>query len=107
MKNQVFTDILEARITNMRRVLAAKADEYAFGGDRLHNFKAAARIQEIAPEEALLGMLAKHLVSVLDMVAAAAHEIYPDTSMIDEKIGDCINYLVLLEALLREHVEAA
>ena len=53
-------------------------------------------------EKALIGMLAKHLVSVLDMVDSFGKEDLPTTSFIDEKIGDSINYLILLEAMLKE-----
>jgi hypothetical protein len=106
-----FDHILSSRCETMRAVLAGKADEYATGGDRLHNFKAAAGFDaaEISPEQALWGMLRKHLVSLADIVAATAPGIdsCPSQWLRNEKIGDAINYLVLLEALLIDRERSA
>ncbi|HSH25907.1 MAG TPA: hypothetical protein VLA13_10280 [Massilibacterium sp.] len=44
-------------------------------------------------------MATKHLVSVIDMVES--NEVH-DPEYIDEKIGDMINYLILLEGILKE-----
>jgi len=102
MKNETFQKILEERIRKMRFTLAAKADEYASDADRLHNFRRAAAVLGCSSVRALLGMWSKHLVSVLDIVDAVENEKSVPEGMIDEKIGDAVNYLVLLEALLRE-----
>ena len=82
-------------------VLAAKGDEYAgeVDKDRLHNFKVAAATQGITTKEALAGMMAKHTVSVYDMIGdGRAHS----QEKWDEKIVDHINYLILLRALVLE-----
>lgn len=99
MTNEAFLALLESRIDAMRGTLASKAKEYATGADRLHNFKAAALLTRRTPAQSLLGMLAKHLVSVVDLVEAPTP---PNAALIDEKLGDAINYMVLLEALLKE-----
>jgi len=44
-------------------------------------------------------MMVKHLVSVFDLIEG---RIPTSQEMIDEKIGDMINYLILLEAVLKE-----
>lgn len=103
MTDAVFQTLLDARIQKMRDVLANKAKEYASNADRLHNFKQAAAMTRTTPAKALVGMLAKHLVSIFDMVDQIAP---PKTETIDEKIGDAINYLVLLEAILKEQTGA-
>ena len=56
-----------------------------------------------SPEKALVGMLAKHLVSILDIVDAIPKQI-PTPALVEEKIGDAVNYLILLEALLKERI---
>lgn len=99
MTHEAFVALLEKRIDTMRSVLAKKAEEYASDNDRLHNFKKAAAISRRKPSQALFGMLVKHLVSIVDLVEGD-RPMYLAT--IDEKIGDAINYLVLLEALLKE-----
>ena len=98
MNQDAFNVILERRKYEITDTLTHKAAEYATE-DRLHNFKAAALLQGNTPEQALVGMLSKHLVSVIDMVNS--NFAYPIKTW-DEKIGDSINYLILLEALLQD-----
>lgn len=105
MKAEQFDKIVENRCISIKQVLASKAKEYA-KGDRLWNFKRAARVSEISPELALKGMLMKHLVSVFDMVDEAGQGIFHPDAFIDEKLGDLVNYCILLEALLKEHNES-
>lgn len=100
MDSLTWNVLLEQRLQKMKDVLGVKAAEYASKDDRLHNFKVAGIGQGISPEAALRGMWYKHHVSVLDMINK------PDAGWtderIDEKIGDSINYLCLLEGLLKE-----
>jgi hypothetical protein len=103
-----FNRIVARRVRLIDKVLASKAKEYADGqADRLHNFKMGAEMSRTSPERALWGYLTKHLVSVLDMVCAADEEMPPPAELIDEKIGDCINYFILLEGLFVERLQAA
>lgn len=97
MTPEEFDSIVKHRIDQSMDVLLSKAGEYASDTDRLHNFKVAARLQGITPAQALAGMMAKHTISVYDMVMAG--EDYPKAQW-DEKIGDHINYLLLLYAVL-------
>lgn len=97
-----FEEILQERIGEIRRVLGLKAAEYVRDDDRLSNFKRAAAMLQISPEAALMGMLSKHLVSIMDMVDDVSLEIAHPRAAWNEKIGDAINYLVLLDALLQE-----
>lgn len=108
MTGAEFDVILEQRIVLMRHVLGLKAGEYASNKDRLHNFKEAAALCQSSPPESLMGMLVKHWVSIMDLVqrAIARAEVKATSplpeELINEKIGDAINYLVLLEAILKE-----
>jgi hypothetical protein len=104
MTNEKFQIILDKRLNSIQSVLASKATEYATSSDRLHNFNRAAQILGIDRRSALTGMLSKHLVSILDIVDNFEN-IKPSFEMIEEKIGDAINYLILLEAMLKEDVE--
>ena len=111
MKHSEFETILKNRITKIENVLRFKAKEYATE-DRLHNFKKAAEILGCIPEKALLGMKTKHDVSVLDIVDDIDKNVserfgnpkYLSVNLIEEKIGDSINYLILLEALIKERM---
>ncbi len=76
--------------------------EYATS-DRLHNFKVAAELQNCTPMTALAGMMAKHTVSVYDLIQRQENGADVSPEMWDEKIGDHINYLILLSAMVREN----
>ena len=94
-RGREFTDVVQARVAKIQSILSRKAGEYAQPEDRFHNFHLAAQIGGESPREALWGMAKKHLVSVMDLV----HCRIPD-HFADEKIGDLINYLILLEGLI-------
>ena len=93
-----FERIFEEQVERSRIVLVNKASEYATE-DRLHNFKVAAALEGKTPEQALAGMMAKHTVSVYDMAESGL--VYP-IELWQEKITDHINYLFLLNAIVRE-----
>lgn len=102
MSPEDFGQLVDARIAVCNQTLGRKATEYATD-DRLHNFKVAAALQGIEPETALLGMWAKHIVSVVDIVNKIEREgIIPSKELLSEKITDVINYPLLLEALIEE-----
>lgn len=71
--------------------------------DRLSAFKTAAALQNCTPEQALAGMLAKHIVSLYDMCFAAGVSYDLDTW--NEKITDSLNYLFLLKAIVKEEYD--
>ena len=98
MTDHQFTEILSARIQSIIDTLGSKAKEYAIG-DRLYNFKRAAEIQRTTPAKALAGMWMKHVVSVIDLIEGSTE---PTEERVNEKIGDAINYMILLEAVFAE-----
>lgn len=105
MNNEDFNTLLTKRLDSIEAVLKKKAKEYATEDDRLHNFKRAAHIGECTPAQALKGMWLKHLVSVFDIIDDNATGGVIDHAYIDEKLGDAINYLILLEAILKEKLQ--
>jgi len=102
MTDKDFDSIVEHRISAIQEILLVKAKEYARNGDRLHNFKRAAALERCTPERALRGMLTKHIISVYDMIDDLERDIWTERSVWNEKIGDMINYAILLEALIEE-----
>lgn len=99
MNGTDFNSLLDERLAKTKSVLASKATEYATDEDRLHNFKVAAAITGVTPAQALLGMWVKYVVSICDMVRS---DMPYGVGQWDEKIGDAVNYLVLLEAIIHE-----
>ena len=101
MHKEEFTAILEDRIASIRSTLSTKADEYATTWDVLHNFRAGASFTMLSMETTLWGFMTKHLVSLRDMIQSRQVKQYTMEQW-DEKIGDTINYLILLEAIVKE-----
>ena len=101
MKNDKFVQLVEEQIARSRDILAIKQSEYATE-DRLHNFKVAAALQDCTMKQVCGGFLAKHIVSVYDMIRTNK-----DYTMEhwNEKITDSINYLLLLRAIVEEPQE--
>ena len=96
-----FNNVIREQIERCESTLCKKAEEYATE-DRLHNFKVAGELQDCLPTTALARMMRIHTAYVYDMIRGLeSGEEYP-LDMWDEKIGDSINYLLLLSALVRE-----
>jgi hypothetical protein len=102
MNSEEFERIFDEIVDNARNVLVNKAVEYASDADRLHNFKVAAAYLGCTPKQAALYFMTKHLVSISDMVQQDT----PHSILVwDEKIGDALNYLILLRAIVEESHE--
>lgn len=99
-----FNQVVMDQIDQTQNTLVKKSAEYATDEDRLHNFKVAADLQGVSMREALAGMMAKHTVSVYDLCSDAG-TMYTE-AYIDEKIGDHINYLILLKAVLIDEMDS-
>lgn len=105
MNHADFKRVLESRITKIREVLDKKAGEYAREGDRLSNFKRAAAFLQCSPEYANLGANSKHLTSIADMVDDIEKGKMWPVAVWEEKLGDAINYLILMEAQVKERIQ--
>ena len=99
MNNGEFHSVVDNQIKTCVEILDSKSSEYAEDGDRLHNFKIAAKLQECSVQQALAGMMAKHTISIYDMCRSRGT---PYEEIKNEKITDSINYLLLLKASLVE-----
>lgn len=102
MKTERFEEVLERRKKLMTQVLSKKAEEYASDVDRLQNFSDASEMLFKNSDNrsgAALAFMTKHLVSIFQMVKSG--DAYTRDQW-DEKIGDAVNYFVLLEATLED-----
>ena len=108
MNHETFCDLTAKRFQACQDILARKSKEYSRSGDKLHNFRRASALLGCSPEKALAGMMTKHIVSVLDLVddIDSGDLPQPDMDLVHEKIGDLINYSILLEALITERRQA-
>ena len=96
-----FNEVLERRIEQLRETLSMKGAEYCKGKDRLSNFKDAAALLGETPEQALLGFVTKHIIALKDFVNSAEIQNIP-YPVFEEKFGDIICYMVLLDGLIQE-----
>lgn len=101
MNNEDFEALIFKRKERISLILSSKAVEYA-RGDRLSNFKEAAEFLHCTPEKALLGFVTKHMIALRDFVEDLEKGHCASGEQWDEKLGDIINYMILLEALLEE-----
>lgn len=100
MTHEKFNNFAKNFVKQTTSVLYAKGKSYALNrNDRLEHFKSAAKYLNTTPQEACLAQLTKHLVSIRDMVCANDGAAFSPEQW-DEKIGDAINYLVLLRAIV-------
>lgn len=103
MTHEEFKAVVGKRQANTLETLTRKAYEYAPGtDDRLVQFKKIAAFRGICAEEVLAGLMVKHISALFDYIDmfAAGEDVSLDWW--DEKIGDTINYLHLLEGILIE-----
>lgn len=101
MTQNEFNVVLEQQYRKCADVLVHKKKEYTGDRiDRLSAFKIAASLQGCTPKTALAGMMSKHVVSLYDMCYSSLLQF--ELEQWDEKITDCINYLILLKALIKE-----
>lgn len=103
MNSQEFNEVVEEQLEKCKSLLTAKGREYSTEQDKLHNFKVAAELQGKTQRQALGGMMAKHTVSIYDMIQSVNDFAAP---VWNEKITDHINYLLLLQGIVTEEREA-
>lgn len=99
MNIKTFNEVVKSQFSRCEDILVQKQAEYSSEFDKLHNFKQSSHLQQRTQAQALGGKMAKHTVSIYDMIATGKS--YP-LSVWDEKITDHINYLILLRAVVEE-----
>lgn len=101
MNNVEFETIVAERCDKIRETIAVKAKEYVRGDDRLHNFNRGAEITGQTRERVLHGFMLKHFISYLDILDDLDKGVVAPDEVIDSKIGDIVNYFIILEASLK------
>jgi len=96
-----FDKTVQDRIGLIQSVLAGKAKEYAGDNpDRFINFTQGSSITGISEYHTLWGYLAKHIASIKMIIDDLEKGKVPTRAYVEEKMGDFINYGVLLEGLI-------
>lgn len=85
--------------------LQKKGDEYAPNKDRLENFKRGGVLLKSTPDLYLLNLVSKHFIALTDFIDQLEQNIDVPLECWTEKTGDIINYMILLEAIIKERKE--
>jgi len=93
---EIFNETIKEVTSYVKNLLKTKGTEYATKDNPFHNFDRVAAARNQTPQQALLGMLYKHWISIQDIVDFDQDV---EIETVHEKIGDAISYLTILLAL--------
>lgn len=106
MTREVFNNIVERRLSLIKVILVQKGEEYSTQDDVFHNFNAATGLSFHKSREKVAWEFAvKHFQSIKDILDKTENEEFEVSApMIEEKLGDAINYLILIEGMLKNRL---
>lgn len=108
MNRDKFNRIVDARCESIKQTLVKKGAEYSNDINVFHNFDESVGISFAkSPEMVAWEYMTKHLQSIRDLVELTQHGYigHPTEAMVNEKIGDAINYLILIEGMFKKRME--
>lgn len=107
MNTEEFNKVINERTEKIKKILTSKAKEYANQktDDRLHNFNKGSKITGQQREDVLMGFAMKHWISVTDILDKMREGQLPSKELLDEKLGDWIIYMCILEASIIDKIE--
>lgn len=97
-----FDKELSLTLGSIQKTLGQKGKEYSTNVDKFHNFNEGAKILGCIPEKCLDAYMTKHIVSYRDMLNRLQDGEIPSNELIDEKLGDIINYFILQKIQLKQ-----
>jgi len=103
MNQTEFERIINNREALCLDTLRRKGEIYSTDDDRLSNFSSVGAMNDVSPQEALWGMVSKHIIATKDMAKSGE---LPTKKWITEYLGDIHNYMHLLEAIWEDIREA-
>lgn len=98
-KQELYSKTIEETLNRCASLLTKKQEEYAPDEDPLANFKKGAKVSGLTEEQVLYMYCVKHLVSIRDIVFGVVPS---SRELIQEKTGDIINYMTLLNCITEE-----
>jgi uridine kinase len=106
MNTAEFNKVIEKRIDLIKLIMLSKGKEYSTDSDKFHNFKQSVGISfHTCPEKIAWEFATKHFQSIKDTLDSVDNGAVNFTDKyIEEKIGDAINYLILIEGMLKERL---
>jgi len=105
VKEDKFFKFVDWRVKQIVTVLASKGKEYSTEDNKLHNFDKASIKSGKIREEVIKDFMLKHEISVDDIIDNIKEGKLPSKSLVAEKVGDIINYYILLEASIYDRID--
>jgi len=107
MNTNDFVKHVRERMARSMSVLDSKRKEYVYNDNPFQNFEEGVGMSVVNTREAVAyGYAVKHLQSIKGIIENFEVEgETPSKEVIMEKFGDAINYLIILEQMLLEHLE--
>ncbi len=97
-----FMELLEKRFNKTRETYSTKMIEYANVNDVFESFKKGVGFSfHDTPEGVAWEYACKHFESIKTIISKCPEQV-PTDELLEEKIGDAINYLIILEGLIKE-----
>lgn len=105
-RKQFVQDVVQRRVQLIKDVLETKNSEYADKDDVFKAFTEALPLSFHDTKQAVAWeFMVKHLQSIKMIIEARAKTgKIPDQKVLEEKIGDAINYLILIEGMFKEDI---
>lgn len=99
-----FGELVDRRFESAKQVLITKGKEYATTDHPTSSFHEQSELSiHTTPTAIGWELLVKHLYSIRRIIREYEQDLkIPSQALIDEKFGDAINYLILIEALFKE-----
>tara|TARA_R100001463_G_scaffold61900_1_gene114765 strand:+ start:1343 stop:1660 length:318 start_codon:yes stop_codon:yes gene_type:complete len=102
MKIKEFKKLLENTFEKSRKTYDHKMNEYATDLDVFQSFKLGVGFSfQDTPEGVAWNYACKHFESIKNIISKVSDEV-PTDELLDEKIGDAINYLIIIKGLIKE-----
>jgi hypothetical protein len=105
-RKQFVEEVVQRRVQLIKDVLETKNSEYADKDDVFKAFTEALPLSFHDTKQAVAWeFMVKHLQSIKMIIEARAKTgKIPDEKVLEEKIGDAINYLILIEGMFKEDI---
>ena len=106
-RKQFVQDVVQRRIKLIQDVLQSKNEEYAGQEDVFKAFTESLPLSFHDTKQAVAWeFMVKHLQSIKMIIETRSKSgKIPDEKVLEEKIGDAINYLILIEGMFKEDME--
>ncbi|MBP6566055.1 MAG: hypothetical protein KA270_02745 [Saprospiraceae bacterium] len=105
MSEARFDQIVDEVCEQIKNTLQVKAKEYRRNNNVFHNFDMGSQRSGLIREKVIDGFMLKHEVSISDMTNDLEKDILPTKSVLDEKFGDNIIYLIIKKASIIDKIE--